>query len=473
MKTVLIIAGSDPGAGAGLQQDLKTATLLGAYGLTVTCALTVQNSLGVSGVHPVPSEVVAAQLDAVLGDFPIHAVKLGMLAGADIVRTVAARLKEHLGEGQGGGTGANRPPAPSPRHSLPLILDPLLAAGRGEALLDDEGMEAVKRELFPLTTILTPNVPEAARLTGMAIDTPVHLEEAARRLAALGPAWVLAKGGHLAGEPVDVLTDGKNAYHLTGERLEAPHHHGSGCLLATALAAHLAQGQTVPEAVHRARHLVRQALRYGLPLGRGVGPVNPYAPFAREAARYRVLQELNAAAARLAREDISPLIPEVMSNLGYAAPYAEGPGDVAAFPGRILKTPNGALIPAPPAFGASRHLAAVILTAGRTHPEVRAAMNVRYIEGIEELAPLLHLKAAGFDRAQEPPEVKAREGGTLAWGVGSVLANLQPWEPPPDIIFDRGEVGKEPMLRILGRTPGEVAEKALALKNALQVGGAP
>ncbi len=449
MKTVLIIAGSDPGAGAGLQQDLKTATLLGVYGLTVVTALTVQNSQGVKEVQPVAEEVVAAQLDAVLADFPVDAVKLGMLGTGGLVKKTAGRLRM-------------LPEMP------PLVLDPVLTAGRGETLLDEEGIAALKSELFPLATVLTPNLPEAGRLTGMVIETPAHLEEAARRLQGLGPSWVLAKGGHLPGEPVDVLTDGQNTYHLAGTRLAAPHHHGSGCLLATALAAHLAKGLTVVEAVNQARELVRAALRHGLALGRGVGPVNPWAPFARDQARFAVLEELQSAAARLVREDISPLIPEVMSNLGYALPYAEGPEHVAAFPGRLLKTPQGVLIPAPPAFGASRHIAAVILTAQKTHPRLRAAMNIRYVEGIEDLAPLLHLSFAAFHRAEEPPEVKAQEGGTLAWGVASVMARLQPWDQPPDLIGDPGEVGKEPMLRILGETPMQVAEKALALKNALE-----
>ena len=196
--------------------------------------------------------------------------------------------------------------------------------------------------------------------------------------------------------------------------------------------------------------------------------MNPYAPFARDLARFAVLNDLNAAAARLQAEDISPLIPEVMTNLGFAAPYPEGPQDVAAFPGRLVKSPSGLLIPAPPAFGASRHLAAVILTAMATHPEIRSAMNIKYVEGIEELAPFLHLRVATFDRSQEPEEAKGKEGGTLAWGVAAVL---QPGQAPPDLICDRGGVGQEAMIRILGPTPMAVAEKALALKNALQAGG--
>lgn len=483
MKTVLIIAGSDPGAGAGLQQDLKTATLLGTYGLTVVTALTIQNTRGVQAVHPISPEVVTAQLEALLDDFPVHAVKIGMLATAATVKAVAAVLRQWL-EGrrgecdsssqlplEGGVTEATVEKVGAPWPPPPVILDPVLAAGQGGDLLEPAGVEAMVTELFPLTTILTPNVPEAARLTGMDIDTPAQLEEAARRLHALGPTWVLATGGHLPGEPVDVLTDGHNAWHLPGRRLAAPHHHGSGCLLATALAAHLAHGLSIPEAVNRARELVTEALAHGLPLGHGVGPVNPYAPFAREAARFEVLQALAEAGERLVKEDISPLIPEVMSNLAYALPYARGPEDVAAFPGRILKTPTGTYIPLPPQFGASRHLAAIVLTAMARRPTLRAALNLKLLPGIRELAPLLHLTAASFDRALEPPEVKAREGGTLAWGVASVLDALKPWEPPPDIIYDHGEVGKEPMLRILGETPLQVAEKALALKQALRAHG--
>ena len=243
MKTVLIIAGSDPGAGAGLQQDLKVTTLLGAYGLTVVTALTVQNSQGVKAVHPVAPEVVAAQMDAVLSDFSVAAVKVGMLATPEIVHTVAERLKG---------------------LDVPLVLDPVLAAGGGFPLLTEAGISLLREELFPLAHLLTPNAPEAARLADIEVRTAGNLEEAARRLKDMGPRWVLAKGGHLPGEPVDVLTDGNNVYHLPGLRLAAPNHHGSGCLLASVCAASLAQGLSVPEAVNRARGLTAQALKYGL-----------------------------------------------------------------------------------------------------------------------------------------------------------------------------------------------------------------
>jgi hydroxymethylpyrimidine/phosphomethylpyrimidine kinase len=444
MKTVLIIAGSDPGAGAGLQQDLKVATLLGTYGLTVVTALTVQNSLGVQAVHPVTPEVVDAQLSAILGDFPVSAVKVGMLANADIVRTVARRLKEY------------RPPY--------LVVDPVLAASSGAALLDSEAVAVLKEEIFPLIYLLTPNAPETALLAGMEVNTPADLEKAARRLQNLGPQWVLAKGGHLPGEPVDVLTDGTNAYHLRGARLNAPHGHGSGCVLATACAAGLARGLALPEAVNEARTLVVQALRWGLPLGSGRGPVNPFAPFARDAARYEVLESLKIAAARLQQEDISPLVPETMSNLGYAAPFAEGPRDVAAFPGRLVKSSQGLLIPTAPAFGGARGLAAVILTILDNYPLLRAAMNIRSVSGLEEIASLISLKLTRMEQPGKSQEMENSQTRSLA-------AVLKPGEPPPDLIREPGETGRESLIYVLGTDPQVVAEKVVALKNALGAAG--
>ncbi|MGQ9920517.1 MAG: bifunctional hydroxymethylpyrimidine kinase/phosphomethylpyrimidine kinase [Desulfobacca sp.] len=446
MRTVLLIAGSDSSAGAGIQQDLKVATLLGVYGLTVITAVTAQNSLGVQRWEPVAPDLVAAQLTALCGDIRVDAVKIGMLATAAIVREVAASLRQ---------------------LTVPIVVDPVLAASDGSPLLSEEGVVAFREDLLPLATVLTPNLAEASRLLGREIGTVEAMVAAAQDLCRLGPRAVLVKGGHLTGAPVDVLAYGDQVYQLPGERLTVPHTHGTGCAMAAALAAHLARGEALPEAVNQARALVGEAIRWGLPLGQGRGPVNTAAPFLREQERLKVLQALQAAAARLQAEDITELIPEVQSNLGYATPYPRGVMDVAAFPGRLLRTPEGLLIPREPAFGASRHIAAVILTAQQSHPQMRAAMNIRFIEEVEALALLLHLKTAHFDRSQEPPEVKAREGSTLAWGVATVMS---PGEPPPDLIYDRGDWGKEAMIRVLGTDPMDVVSKVLALQQALAAG---
>jgi hydroxymethylpyrimidine kinase/phosphomethylpyrimidine kinase len=447
MKTVLSIAGSDPSAGAGIQQDLKVATLLGAYGLTVITALTVQNTTGVRQMVPVDPELVAAQLESIFSDIKIDAVKTGMLATADIVRVVASALR---------------------RAAVPIVVvDPVLAASDGSPLLEEAGVEVFKEEILPLTTLLTPNLAEAGRLTCREVATIGDMEMAAQELSRRGPQYVLVKGGHLTGAPVDVLADGRNCYQLPGERLPGPHSHGTGCALAAALATHLAQGRSVPEAVNQARELVAESIRWGLDLGQGRGPVNTFVPRAREQERYQVLQGLAAAGQRLQQGGVEDLIPEVQSNLGYATVYPRGHQDVAAFPGRILRTPQGLMIPREPAFGASPQIAAIILTVGKVFPEVRAAMNIRFFEEVERLGPLLHLKVAGLNPSQEPPAAgKVREESTLAWGVAAVL---EPGESPPDLIYDLGDWGREPMIRVLGPDPMSVVEKVLALSQALQV----
>jgi hydroxymethylpyrimidine kinase/phosphomethylpyrimidine kinase len=443
MKTILIIAGSDPSAGAGVQQDLKVATVLGAYGVTAVTALTVQNTVGVQEVHPVEADLVAAQLEAILGDIAIDAVKVGMLATAAIVRVVAAKLKQ---------------------LEVPVVVDPVLAASDGSPLLEEAGVKTLREEILPVTTLLTPNLAEAEQLTGREVKSIAAMEAAARELGEMGPRAVLVKGGHLAEAPVDVLWDGRNSYQLPGVHLDRRNTHGTGCALAAALATRLGQGGTLPEAVNEARELVAEAIRWGLPLGQGRGPVNPAAPFLREQERYAVLQTLAAAAGRLEQGDIAELIPEVQSNLGYATIFPRGPQDVAAFPGRLLCGPAGLIIPMEPAFGASRHIAAIILTAGKVFPQMRAAMNIRFLPEVEQLAPRLHLKAVFFDRSQEPGEIKEKEGSSLAWGVAAVV---QPEEPPPDLICDRGDWGKEPMIRVLGTDPMNVVEKVLAIRQGI------
>jgi hydroxymethylpyrimidine kinase/phosphomethylpyrimidine kinase/thiamine-phosphate diphosphorylase len=243
---VLTIAGSDPGGGAGLQADLRAFGALGLAGWSAVTALTVQNSHGVRAVHPVAAEVLADQLTALFEDAAPAAVKIGMLAGAPQVAAVAAALRRW------------RPPW--------VVLDPVLASTGGLPLLDAAGREALLEQLLPLTTVLTPNLAEAAALTGL--DDP---SEAGQLLRSKGPAWVLVKGGHRAGEPLDLLCGPDGVTPLAGRRVDTPHTHGTGCALAAALAGYLALGREVPAAAAAAKELVARALARPLVSGAGRG----------------------------------------------------------------------------------------------------------------------------------------------------------------------------------------------------------
>ena len=257
LPRVLIIAGSDSSGGAGIQADLKTVSALGAFGMTAVTALTAQNTTGVYGVVEVPPEFVARQIEVCVRDLGCDAVKTGMLSSAALIEAVAAQVEE--------------------QRLRPLVVDPVMVAKSGAPLLRPEAVAALKARLLPLATVVTPNLHEAQALTGRAVATLRDMKEAARMIHGLGPRNVVVKGGHLAGVAADLLFDGRDFTEYRTERIETKHTHGTGCIFASALAAHLAAGQGVPEGVAAAKRFVTAAIRGGLALGQGCGPANPLA----------------------------------------------------------------------------------------------------------------------------------------------------------------------------------------------------
>jgi len=440
MPRILTVAGSDSGGGAGIQADLKTIALLGGFGMSAVTALTAQNTLGVVGIHEVPADFVAQQMEAVISDIGVDALKTGMLANAGIVRVVCQKVRKY--------------------HLSNVVVDPVMVAKSGARLLSPEAEDVLKKELLPLAQVITPNLPESEALTQRKIKALPGMREAALRLHKMGAKNVLIKGGHLPGEAIDIFFDGRKFYEFKRERIPTPHTHGTGCTISAAIAVHLAKGSSVLEAVEKAKTFVTSAIQFSLPFGRGHGPVNPYAPAAREIERYRTIQSLKEAFQKLQEKKVGHLFPEVQSNLGYALPYAKGPEDIAAFPGRLVRVGKEVLKVADPDFGASQHIARIILTAMAFDPEMRSAMNLRFSENILLRARGAGLTVSHFNRKAEPSRVKRLEGSSLSWGVNRVL---QKAKKIPDIIFDRGDVGKEPMIRVLGRDPAEIVAKVLLL----------
>ncbi len=251
---VLTIAGSDSGGGAGIQADLKTFAAHRVYGLSVVTAVTAQNTRAVTAVHEIPPAVVGAQIDAVFDDIGVDAVKIGMLSSAAIVREVARRL--------------------AARRGPPIVLDPVMVAKSGDPLLAADAVAALAEELLPLATVVTPNLPEASRLTGLPVGTEAERLAAARALAGRGPAVVL-KGGHAAGEVVvDLLVSGERTDRYEHPRIDTRSTHGTGCTLSSAIAARLALGADLARAVEGAVRYLHGAIAAAYPLGGGHGPVD-------------------------------------------------------------------------------------------------------------------------------------------------------------------------------------------------------
>ena len=257
MRTALTIAGSDSGGGAGIQADLKTFAAHGVFGTSAITAVTAQNTLGVTAWQAMPADLVTAQIEAVAADFGLRAVKVGMLATAAIVEAVAATIVE---------------------LDLPdVVVDPVMVATGGDRLLEEDAIEAIKRELMPHTRVLTPNVPEAEALSGMGIASVDDMRSAARRILASGPRVVLVKGGHLRGsESVDVVVTAHDSFELRRPRVESTSTHGTGCTLSSAIAANLALGLELQPALERAREYVDGAIRHAPGLGRGHGPLGHF-----------------------------------------------------------------------------------------------------------------------------------------------------------------------------------------------------
>ena len=256
VPTALTIAGSDSGGGAGIQADLKTFSALGVYGMSVLTAITAQNTVAVTAVHEIPSEIVAAQIDAVIADIGADVVKTGMLASSELIRIVAAKVREHR---------LDR-----------LIVDPVMVAKSGDWLLREEAVAALREELLPLALVVTPNLPEAEVLIGRPVKTLDDMREAGREIVALGARAALVKGGHLDGDPVDVLYAEGRMLELPARRIHTKNTHGTGCTYASAIAAYLARGESVEGAVTQAKVYLTAAIEQAYPIGHGHGPVHHF-----------------------------------------------------------------------------------------------------------------------------------------------------------------------------------------------------
>jgi hydroxymethylpyrimidine/phosphomethylpyrimidine kinase len=265
LARVLTIAGSDSGGGAGIQADLKTMLACGVHGMSVVTAVTAQNSIGVQGVWDLPVAAVEAQFHSVVDDIGVDAVKTGMLASPELVSCVA-RLLERL------------------PVTTPVVVDPVGVSKHGDSLLAADAVAILLSQLLPLATIVTPNLHEVAQLTGVTVTSESAMRHGADALLAHGPKWVLIKGGHLDGPAIDLLTNGEDEFRYESERFDNRHTHGTGCTLASAIASYLAiqvaedsgieESYDVPRAVGLAKEYVTGAIKYGFPLGSGIGPVD-------------------------------------------------------------------------------------------------------------------------------------------------------------------------------------------------------
>ena len=440
MKRILTIAASDSGGGAGIQADLKTIALMGSFGMTAITALTAQNTTGVKTIQKIPVSFIAKQIDAVISDLGVDAVKTGMLVDTKVVETVSHKLRNY--------------------HITKVIVDPVMLSKSGVPLMTKEACASLKRELIPLAFLITPNLYEASTITGKKVEKVTHMKEASKKIHQMGAQNVLIKGGHLKGKPVDILYDGKEFHEFDSERIKTKNTHGTGCVFSAAIATEIAKGVPLVKAVKHAKDFITTSIRFSLDLGKGCGPVNPYAPFTQHQEIMKCSNELKHALKKLKEGNVGHLIPEVQSNLGYALPHANNLQEVLAFPGRIIRLNRSITTVADPAPGASCHIAQIILTMMKYRSDLRSAINIRYSPEIIRKCRKLKFKTGTFNRKDEPKIIKNKEGASLNWGIENILSKKR---AIPDIIYDLGDIGKEPIVRVIGRNPREVVNMVLKI----------
>jgi hydroxymethylpyrimidine kinase/phosphomethylpyrimidine kinase len=440
---VLTIAGSDSGGGAGIQADIKTIEAGGAFGTSAITSVTAQNTRGVESTHVVPREEIEGQCEAVRDDFDLDAVKTGMLATGEVVELVTEQVQN---------------------VAAPAVVDPVMVAASGDRLLDRKA-ETAYEDLIAASTLVTPNADEAAVLTDVEVTDVESARRAGEALVGMGADAALVKGGHVPGEDVvDVLVTDELFETVTHPRVDTEATHGSGCTLSAAIATRLAYGDEVNVAVRTGIDLLGRAVRYGLDVGQGPGAVHHMVAIRDRAEREPTAEQVETVVQQFVQHDVSPLVPEVGMNVVGATPYAEVPGECAAVEGRITRTFDGIKPNRGVRFGASSHVARFLLAAREFDSELRFAVNCRFDEDVELALESLEWPIAQYQRSEQPDEVKTEEESTMQWGAAQAFAEAK---STPVAVYDRGDVGKEPIVKLLAPDATTLTDRTLTLLDVL------
>ncbi|MCK5112114.1 MAG: bifunctional hydroxymethylpyrimidine kinase/phosphomethylpyrimidine kinase [Thermoplasmatales archaeon] len=436
-KIALSIAGSDPSSGAGIQADLKSFSFLGLHGTTVVTCITSQNTRRVKKIHKLPVEIIENQIDVLFEDFNIDAVKTGMLYDEEIIKCVVKKISE---------------------YKLTPVVDPVMIATSGDLLSQNTFVNSFKKYLLPKTFMLTANIPEACELTGLRINSIKDFKKNCQKLLSSGPKYVLIKGGHLdTKNAIDVLYDSKNFYEFSLPRIPNKKAHGSGCTLSAIITGLLALGETPVEAVRKAKYIIWDMINQGYIPGKGSDILNHSCEMIMPSTfpnnkYFDVWFELKNAIQKLVSILPPTFVPEVGMNFAYAVKNAQKLQEICAVNGRIFKTKDKTMICGDIDFGSSKHVASVVLAAMSVDKNVRSAANICYSKNIVELCKKVGFSIGSFDRKNEPTNAIS----TIEWGTKHAIPKLG---FVPDVIYDTGDIGKEPMIRVLGNNPEDVLSK--------------
>jgi len=445
-KVAFSIGGSDSSGGAGIQADLKSFQYLGVHGVTALTCVTAQSTKRVHSIFPVPLDSLEQQIDSVCDDFQVAAVKTGMLYTPEIIQCVTKKLIAH--------------------HLKPIV-DPVMVATSGDALSKGTFAASLKKTLLPHAMMVTANLPEASILTDHEVKDLADVQNACKKIYDLGTQYVFIKGGHSKDHDVtDVLYDGKTYHRFTLPRISQKKAHGSGCTLSALITGLLALGESPVAAAEKAKYITWSMIQEGYSPGKGADVLDhsltiQVPPLVRSLEQLQVWVSLKNAIYILTSFLPPQYIPQVGMNFAYALPNAKTRDDICAVDGRITSRKDHVSLCGGLDFGVSKHVASIILAAMTFEPTVRSALNIRYSEETVDQCKNIGFLVGAFERTQEPPTA----GSTMEWGTKQAISTLG---KIPDIIYDTGGIGKEPMIRLLGKNPEDVILKLQKIINTSQ-----
>ena len=418
---VLSIGGSDPSSGAGIQSDIKTFENHGVYGFTVITAITSQNTKKISKILPISSKIIKSQLESVLSDFQIDSIKIGMMYDSSIIKAVHVMIKN---------------------QKCPIVVDPIIESTTKTILLKKSAITDYRKMIIPLATIITPNKRESKILSGCS-----KVDDAARRLQELGARNVIITGYRESERVIeDFVMESDSNYILKGKKIKMINH-GSGCNYSASITASLARKKSIHEAANIAKEYVYQSIKNSKDLGKGIKITYKKNSEIQKQLSLSIIDFQNI-------KNISKFIPECQTNFVFSKNKPKNIKNVLGISGRLVKSGNNVIQAGDLVFGGSQHVATALIEVSKKFPEIRSAINIKYEPKLITKAKKRKMSVLSYNRKKESKNSKLKENSSISLGVSSCLKSEM-----PDIIYHKGDLGKEPMIIVFGNTPTEVVKK--------------
>jgi len=423
---ILSIGGSDPSSGAGIQSDIKTFSNHDIYGFTVVTAITSQNTRKVTSIEPVSTKSLKAQLDSIFSDFHIDAIKIGMVYNSQIIKAIRSKIRN---------------------VKIPIVVDPIIKSTTGTVLLKKNALHDYKKMIIPLADIITPNKYEAKVLSGIS-----NIIKSAKKIQSMGAKCVIITGATVSNNQIsDFILEENREYIISGKKIPITNH-GSGCNYSASIAVSLAKGIRIHSAVKIAKDYVYQSIKNSIEIGKGFNITHTDNLNGKK----ELLDSINNFKQI---KNIYKAIPECQTNFVFTKKNPKTIKDVLGISGRLVKSGKEIVTAGEIVYGGSQHVATAVIHVNKKFPEIRSCLNIKYDTKIISKAKKSRFTVLSYDRSKEPRKSKQKENSSIAWGITNSLKTKL-----PDIIYHKGDIGKEPMILIFGKNPKDVKRKVSKLR---------